>query len=236
MRAAFRSILLRPVVVVVLVVVLLLVRRTDADAQPTLSSSASPPPAKVIELNARNFDLSMKDGSVWLVEFYAPWCGHCKRFAPTYEEVAKRLHTSPPGEGRRDGRRVMVAKVDGAADRALAARFSVHAFPTFYLVDGWDVYQYEGRRTLDDLVDFAEKDYANHEPIPFLNSPFGPMGQVRAAMMYAGTTAMGGYESLVERGYSKGAAACIVCAGGIVLGLISIIALGLFMVPKPKED
>ena len=41
-----------------------------------------------IQLTSRNFDSSISDGNVWLVEFYASWCGHCKRFAPTYEVSA----------------------------------------------------------------------------------------------------------------------------------------------------
>lgn len=44
-----------------------------------------PPDNGSIVLTSRNFDSSISDGSVWLVEFYADWCGHCKRFAPTYE-------------------------------------------------------------------------------------------------------------------------------------------------------
>ena len=40
---------------------------------------------RVVELDARTFDSTMRDGNAWLVEFYAPWCGHCTRFAPTYE-------------------------------------------------------------------------------------------------------------------------------------------------------
>ena len=56
----------------------------------------------VIDLTASEF--YAKVGSkedTWFIEFYAPWCGHCKRFAPQYEELAKNL------EGK-----IYVAKID----------------------------------------------------------------------------------------------------------------------------
>ena len=88
-----------------------------------------------IELRANNFDASVRDGSAWLVEFYAPWCGHCKRFAPTYEKVAETLHAQSKADLAKDpaARTVKVAKVDGSADRALASRFNIRAYPTFFL-------------------------------------------------------------------------------------------------------
>ena len=47
----------------------------------------------VVILNEKNFkELVLNDkNTMWLVEFYAPWCGHCKSLAPSWELAAKQL-------------------------------------------------------------------------------------------------------------------------------------------------
>ena len=42
-------------------------------------------------LNGENFDdfINPEKNFVTMVEFYAPWCGHCKQFAPVYSEIGK---------------------------------------------------------------------------------------------------------------------------------------------------
>ena len=46
----------------------------------------------VVLLRADNFDeMVVKDDAYWMVEFFAPWCGHCQQLAPEYEKAAKEL-------------------------------------------------------------------------------------------------------------------------------------------------
>lgn len=46
----------------------------------------------VVELTDKNFDRQVvNDDGIWVVEFYAPWCGHCQQLAPEYKKVAKAL-------------------------------------------------------------------------------------------------------------------------------------------------
>ena len=166
-------------------------------------------------------------------------CGHCKRFAATYEKVAETLHAQSHAEVMKNpnARTIKVAKVDGSADRALASRFNIQGYPTFFLVDGWNVYEFEGDRTLEDLVDFATEDYLDYDPIPFVNSPFGPMGQLRALFIWAGSAAMSSFDWMVnERGFSEVIAAMIMMGAAIVVGLFLIIFIGLMSVAKPKMD
>ncbi|CAB9512597.1 Protein disulfide isomerase [Seminavis robusta] len=106
----------------------------------------------VVVLTSTNFERMVGDGSVWLVEFYAPWCTHCMSFASTYSEIARHFHSNSK-------LKVRVGKVDTTQQRALGQRFSVHAYPSFFVVHGSSVYEFEGSRSKNGLIQFATKGY-----------------------------------------------------------------------------
>ena len=64
----------------------------------------------VIVLKDSSFDQVLEDNDIWLVEFYAPWCGHCKNLAPEWSKAATNL------KGQ-----VKVAKVDATANTRVAS-------------------------------------------------------------------------------------------------------------------
>merc|ERR1719365_151370 len=73
---------------------------------------------------AKNFDeLVTKSEKDVLVEFYAPWCGHCKKLAPIYDEL---------GEAMRD-ENVEIVKMDATAND-VPPPYDVKGFPTLYWV------------------------------------------------------------------------------------------------------
>jgi len=83
-------------------------------------------PSAVAVLNAGNFE-SFVSASVEksvLVEFYAPWCGHCKHLAPSYEKLANAFAGEP---------NVVIAKVDATEDGDIADRYDVKGYPTLKL-------------------------------------------------------------------------------------------------------
>lgn len=102
------------------------------------SSEKSEPSASVV-LTSQNFDeLVIKSKDLWIVEFFAPWCGHCKKLAPEWKKAANNL------KGK-----VKLGHVDCDAEKSLMSRFNVQGFPTI-LVFGLDKsspYPYEGART-----------------------------------------------------------------------------------------
>ncbi|MBA4358211.1 MAG: thioredoxin TrxC [Desulfovibrio sp.] len=80
----------------------------------------------VLHLDAPLLDrLLAKDGLPLLVDFWAPWCGPCKKMAPAFEEAARLL---APG--------VRLGKVDTEGEKGLGARFQVQSIPTLVLFRG----------------------------------------------------------------------------------------------------
>jgi hypothetical protein len=152
--------------------------------------------------------------------------------------VANQLHSDHHHKlGISTTRRVNVAKIDGAAERALSSRFDVHGFPSFFLVDGWTVREYKGSRSHEGLVKFALVDYEDTEPVPFITGPFGPMGQLRSLLMRSGAFIVGMYEDLTKgRGMGPLMAMSVLCVGGLAVGLVSIVILGILFLPKAKLE
>lgn len=83
-----------------------------------------------------------------LVEFYAPWCGHCKSLAPIYEEVAEKLKSNP---------NVVVAAMDATANEAEGV--NIEGFPTlkYYAANNKVGVDYKGGRTVEDFVKYLKE-------------------------------------------------------------------------------
>jgi len=120
--------------------------------------------SRVIVLTDKNFDSELKASAnaQWLIEFYAPWCGHCKKLVPAWEELAYRFSDDS----------LKVAKVDATVETATAARFGVQSYPTIFMVRGDSYFLYQGARKVKDFADFAKSQGqgATALPLPAANA------------------------------------------------------------------
>ncbi|KAA0724361.1 Protein disulfide-isomerase A3 [Triplophysa tibetana] len=101
----------------------------------------------VLEFTDDDFDSRIGDHDFILVEFFAPWCGHCKRLAPEYEVAATRLKGM-----------VSLAKVDCTASSNVCGKYGVSGYPTLKIFRGGeDSGSYDGPRTADGIVSHLKK-------------------------------------------------------------------------------
>jgi len=105
-------------------------------------------PSEVAVLTAENFDDHIKTQEITLVEFYAPWCGHCKALAPEYDRASILLSGQ-----------ASLAKVDCTEFRELCSKYDVQGFPTVKLFrnDGSPPADYDQARKSDAIVKFMQK-------------------------------------------------------------------------------
>ncbi|RWS13471.1 Protein disulfide-isomerase A6-like protein [Dinothrombium tinctorium] len=113
----------------------------------------------VIELTDSNFKEKVLDSDdMWLVEFFAPWCGHCKNLEPHWKKAASEL------KGK-----VKLGALDATVYTVTANKYGVQGFPTIKFFPAGKKYSaedYDGGRTADDIVRWAMDKYNENLPAP----------------------------------------------------------------------
>jgi len=75
----------------------------------------------VVELNKDNFEQTIKEKDFVVVDFWAPWCGPCRSFAPVYDKVSQ------------DHDDILFAKVNTEDEQEIAAHFQIRSIPTLMI-------------------------------------------------------------------------------------------------------
>jgi len=104
--------------------------------------------AVVKQMTKSNFDdFVHKEAPVTFVKFYAPWCGHCKKLAPTWDQL---------GAAFKDDASVTIAKADCTVHKELCQKHGVRGYPTLLAFINGESTKYEGGRDLTNLSDFVK--------------------------------------------------------------------------------
>ncbi|KAA1466410.1 protein disulfide isomerase [Dentipellis sp. KUC8613] len=104
-------------------------------------------PSDVIDLNPANFKDVVQPEPLILVEFFAPWCGHCKALAPHYEEAATTLKE----------KNIKLAKVNCVDEANLCQEHGVQGYPTLKVFRNGEPTDYTGPRKADGIVSYMVK-------------------------------------------------------------------------------
>lgn len=151
------------------------------------------PKTSVTILTPDNFDSIVNDATKdVLVEFYAPWCGHCKTLAPVYEKVAQTF------EGDKT---VVVASVDADKYRELGQKYGVTGFPTikFFPKTNKEGEEYNGGRDASAFISFLNEKSGSERVLGggFLPSA-GRIPELDALLPTLTTETLDAFESAVE--------------------------------------
>ncbi|OLN86590.1 putative protein disulfide-isomerase [Colletotrichum chlorophyti] len=129
-------------------------------ALPGAQAGMYPKSSAVLQVDGKSYDrLIAKSNYTSIVEFYAPWCGHCQNLKPAYEKAAKNLNGLA---------KVAAVDCDDDANKPLCGQMGVQGFPTLKIVRPGKkpgkpiVEDYQGPRTATGIVEAVVDKINNH--------------------------------------------------------------------------
>ncbi|XP_076021370.1 protein disulfide-isomerase A6 isoform X2 [Genypterus blacodes] len=117
----------------------------------------------MVELTDDNFDKLVLEGDeTWLVEFFAPWCGHCKNLEPEWAAAASVVKEQTKGK-------VRLGAMDATVHQVVSGRYGIRGFPTIKVFrKGEQPEDYQGGRSRGDIIERALDLFSDNAPPPEL--------------------------------------------------------------------
>ena len=165
-------------------------RKADGIVQYMLNEARpdwEPPKDRVVVLTNENFTETIESNDLVLVEFYAPWCGHCKRLAPQYEKAARTIYDM--------GSDIVLAKVDATVEQDLGTQYQVTGYPTLKLFRRGRVSEYNGPRDSNGIIKYMMK---QSEPATL---PLTSIRDITRNLRFTSSVLVGFFESPDDPGF-----------------------------------
>ena len=111
----------------------------------------APEDSAVVKLTEATFNDFITNNPYVLAEFFAPWCGHCKRLGPEFASAADTLNESDPN--------IKLAQIDCTEERDLCSSFEIRGYPTMKVFkgDASAISDYPGQRDSDAIINYMRK-------------------------------------------------------------------------------
>lgn len=161
------------IVLACLLIVIMFVRGTNVEGEEQYFK-------KVFEVESKNalyFLTPQEKSQGILIEFYAPWCGHCQNFKGSLLEIAEELTK---------GGKYRVGACDIVENAAMAGRFDVHEIPALFLYKNNQLYKYSGPFYATAVKNWAISEHSTVPPINYWLSPLGPFGKLKGILIHVG--------------------------------------------------
>ncbi|CAF0785104.1 unnamed protein product [Rotaria sordida] len=100
-------------------------------------------------------EIKQNPSIAYLIQFHAPWCGHCRKFEPIYEDIAKEVYDLSTSID--EFKNIRIVRVDATVYTDVANRYDVRGYPTIKFIRGSQIFSYENERSKSAVLDFLRR-------------------------------------------------------------------------------